>query len=404
MNPREKKLALIVGLLLTAVVGLVVYTGVSDALASRQRKRKTLQTKVTAQNRQIAAGRQAAASLSQWRERSLPTKIEMARSLYLDRLNEIVRTSGLVGAEIRATGTSSSRGGAFRELSFSISAQADLSQIVDFLDAFYRQGHLHKLRSLSLLPQKQSGQFKIAVAIHALVLPRADRKDQLTKLPSEALSLASADDYKQIILGRNLFGPLNHPPRFSSVSSKRVHAGDRISFDLVASDADSKDKLSFRLANEKKPSGASVSSRGSFSWSPGKSLEPGEYSFTVLARDDGRPPKESQATFLVTVQPPRKPVPIVRRDPPRPSMSEGQHAYVEGIVESRGRPEVWIRIRTSNKILKLGEGDSLKVGRLEGKVTRIGEDDVELEFYQQRYLVTLGKSLKDAQRIAGEGL
>ena len=58
----------------------------------------------------------------------------------------------------------------------------------------------------------------------------------------------------------------------------------------------------------------------------------------------------------------------------------------------------------SNKLLKLGKGDTFKVGRLTGKVAHIGVHDVELEVSTKRYLVSLGKSLKDAQQLADEDL
>jgi hypothetical protein len=79
------------------------------------------------------------------------------------------------------------------------------------------------------------------------------------------------------------------------------------------------------------------------------------------------------------------------------------HAFVTAIQYVNGRPEVWLTLRTEDKVVKLKPGESFQVGQFAGKVIEIEGDDVVLEEADgQRWLVSFGESLAQAFALPGE--
>ena len=77
---------------------------------------------------------------------------------------------------------------------------------------------------------------------------------------------------------------INVGPLVSSISSQTVAEGSNLSFSVSASDDDiPSNSLDFSLGAA--PPGASISSGGSFSWTPGEGDGPGSYSITVSVSD-----------------------------------------------------------------------------------------------------------------------
>lgn len=79
------------------------------------------------------------------------------------------------------------------------------------------------------------------------------------------------------------------------------------------------------------------------------------------------------------------------------------HAFVTAIQHVDGRPEVWLTLRTEDKVVKLKPGESFQVGQFAGKVVEIEGDDVVFEEPGgQRWLVSFGESLAEAFALPGE--
>jgi hypothetical protein len=94
--------------------------------------------------------------------------------------------------------------------------------------------------------------------------------------------------------------------------------------------------------------------------------------------------------------PPRRPE--GRRSP----FDHAEHAEVNGIVESGGRPQVWINVRSSGEKHWLYEGESFHIGDHEFRIVEIGDRSVVLEAEGQRYSVRLGRNLREGQPVAAE--
>ena len=87
---------------------------------------------------------------------------------------------------------------------------------------------------------------------------------------------------------------------------------------------------------------------------------------------------------------------VVREQPPAPpKFDAAKHAYVTGIVQTGGKLQAWITVRTTGEVLRLFEGDELKVGLLEGRIVSIAPRMVVLEAGDEQLNVELGHSLRE---------
>jgi hypothetical protein len=79
------------------------------------------------------------------------------------------------------------------------------------------------------------------------------------------------------------------------------------------------------------------------------------------------------------------------------------HAFVTAIQSVNGKPEVWLTLRTEDKVVKLKPGEGFQVGQFAGKVIEIEGDDVVVEDTTgQRWLISFGESLAEAFALPGE--
>jgi hypothetical protein len=96
--------------------------------------------------------------------------------------------------------------------SFHIKADSDLKMtgVVKFLYDFYSANHLQKIRNLSLTPDKDK--LTVSIDVEAMMLPAAERKDDLLKDPLPKLAKGDLSAYEKLIGGRDLFVK-GGPPR-----------------------------------------------------------------------------------------------------------------------------------------------------------------------------------------------
>ncbi len=80
--------------------------------------------------------------------------------------------------------------------------------------------------------------------------------------------------------------------------------------------------------------------------------------------------------------------------PPPPRFDPAKHAYLTAIVTMGDRQQAWIFARTSDETFKLFESDTFEIGGVKGKVLRIGQRDVEIEFDGRQYHLPLGENLR----------
>ena len=100
--------------------------------------------------------------------------------------------------------------------------------------------------------------------------------------------------------------------------------------------------------------------------------------------------------FAPYIPPPPPPPPVVKSapPPPPPAFDPSKFTFLTSIISVDARPQAWLNVRPTNQLLKLYEGDSIAVGRFEGKLVRIGDKEIEIESAGKRRIVALGKSLE----------
>lgn len=205
MKPRERLLAVGFGAVVVLLGGNWAYESyIEEPLAKRQRRAEQLEEKIAAEEKKQGDSLKALRALEQWEARSLPADPQIARSLYQAWLLELVGRAELQNPNVDSA-EPSNRKGMFTALAFSVRGRASLAQLTRFLHDFYSAGHLHRIQSLSVTPLARDGQLDLSIAIEALVLPGADRKDRLSDVAADRLALPTPADYNSIAQ-RDIFG------------------------------------------------------------------------------------------------------------------------------------------------------------------------------------------------------
>ena len=205
MNKQRKKLFMAALALLA-----LLYAGdwllenlLEGPLKERENAARGLEKNINKQKQSLAQARKAGKKLTAWEKQSLPSNTEVASSTYQVWLLQIIQHAGL-----SAQGVNSSepvaRKGAYSLLAFSARAHGTLEQLTHFLFEFYRAGHLHQIRSLSITPIQKTGELDLTIAVEAVVLPTTERDKEFTTAVSERLASLELAAYAPII-ERNLF-------------------------------------------------------------------------------------------------------------------------------------------------------------------------------------------------------
>jgi hypothetical protein len=302
LSHRERVLAGVVGVLGVAVVAWLLFGVFSGPLETRRDELAGLTGELNAKQEEVLAAKKAQDQLAQWNRQALPWDVVRGGSLYQNWLLELAGKAGFRQYKVDPR-EARARGDSYTQLPFDVRGQATLDQLIQFLFKFYSAGHLHKIRTITVKPVEKGKELDLVIVIEALSLPKADRKDQLSKEESKRLALASVEDYRKAITGRNILGPYQ-PPR--ATKSKK---------------------------DEEK----------------GPPFDPSKY------------------------------------------------AFVTAIVQVGGRPQVWVKARTTDEKFQLQQGEKLTIGPFQATIARINARDVEIEIDGQRHTIPLGGNIRGGE-------
>jgi hypothetical protein len=227
MKSREKMLAIGVAAVL-ALLGLKFgYDTVSQWFADSEKRIADLTSDQEKAEAKIRAGNAAERRMKDWQERSLPTNSERGRADYqlwlISLANKHLKNALVDRGNLMIEKSATPRGGVavgkdkdkplYEKYRFHIKAASDLQMagIVKFLYDFYAANHLQTIRNLSLIPDKDK--LNVSIDIEAMMLPTAQRKDDLLKDGLSKLALGDSSAYQKIIGGRDLFEPYKEPAR-----------------------------------------------------------------------------------------------------------------------------------------------------------------------------------------------
>jgi hypothetical protein len=342
LSKREMNLVIITAALGGVLAIIALWSVVRWTLAGPDQDPALLEQQLDEQRFVLDRLQTKADRLTDLRRRSLPSDPLRAETDYLHWLWELGEAR-LANFKETSPTTVRPYKKKYQELTINVSGHGSLSDLIEFLYAFHRAGHVHRIRRLTIKPASDSSDLTFTFLIQALSLPDADRSDKLfdiAKCPEDQRPRLLAYDELpayDTILERSLFQPYVEPPDLASLL-----AG--ISSGALSQGA--------RAAAPKPPA-----------------------------------PK-----------PPPKPE-------YRPPVDIARYTYVTAIIRRNLVPQVWLHVRLTDDKPKLGEGQTFEVGNrqlgtLKGKILRIGVDQVLVEMADGRRLVVgHGENFGEAREV-----
>lgn len=394
MNSRERLLLITIVLFGVGMIGIYAYTSMTAAVAQRKTNLETIENQIAQQQITMRSGANATRNIAKLQERSLPADKQQAGSMYQTWLLDLVESSGLRNSSVIPT-TRNARAGFYSPLSFKIDGEANLEEVVALLHGFYSSNDLHRINRLTLkpIPSSESRMLDVAATVEAIILPN-NKRTEVGNLPSDRLGDVTLSDYREAILNRNAFSDPNEAPKMAVVSDKTAYRDERFTLEVSADDNDERDTLSFRLEGDV-PEGMEIDEKdGTLKWYP---EENGEFEVRVAVVDDGTPSLSDYIDFTITVKdPPVRVADDNDDEPKKPEFDEAEFAYVIGTVSNGPNQEIWLKIRTTGKLLRLSIGDRVSVGTVDGVIDQIGDKDVLIRTDDGDLRIRVGQSLKAA--------
>lgn len=339
LKPREKILAFLTGGLLAVVGGWQLLSFFTGPMAALRTQRSNLQQEVSDKQAQIARNETAYHKqrrddkLTEWKRGALDTDPQIASLDYQNWLLGLCDNVGFRGATV-VSNPLQERRDVRVTLPFTVTGRGNLEDLTAFLHAFYSDPHLHKIRRLTVKPIEGSSDLDLTISVEALSLQKK--------------ALATIDAFQDLMKQQG-------KPKASSPQGE----GDG-------------------SASETPPALAGID----------LGLE--QYQKRIVGRNLFAPYRPAPPQVVRTEERPRE------DPPPRPpSFDPSKYAFVNAIVEVDGKPQVWLKARTTGEKFELGEGDPFELGTIQGTIARIGRHDVEIEIDGKRRLVAVGDSLHE---------
>ena len=389
MSRRERFLLIIV-IAILALGGLSFGGGrVSQWFTDRNTRLEDLENQIHRKKMIIFQGAKAQKSIEVYQERSLPSESELASSRYRAWLHQWLNDSGVSDHQV-AFQTAQRFDGLYDKYSFSVSCQGDLDQWVELLFDFYTIDHLHRIKTMSAQPRDE-GNLQLSFVIEALALPTVAADKKLTTEHSKRLAFENEQDYFDMILNRNPYGPPHKKPSFTTSSSTKLYLGRKSNIRFRARDPEGKD-VHYQLVGET-PQGAEFDSeKGELDWTPS---EKGKFKITILAEDEGTPPKSVEKTFELVVDDPPKVTPRAV-----PAVFDlAKYTFLTAVVAVNGKPQAWFHNRPQGKLYKLFKGDEFEIGAFRGKIELIQDRTVEIRVKDTVISVRTGQNLREGNVV-----
>jgi len=339
LKPREKTLAVVTGSLLAVVAGWQVLSFLTGPMAALRTQRKNLEQEVQKKQSKLERAESAyhrqhrRERLADWKQGSLDSDPQVAGLQYQNWLLGLCDDVGFRRATVVSNPPRNYRDVCIA-LPFTVTGRGNLGELTTFLHDFYADTHLHKIRRLTVKPIERSSDLDLTITVEAVSLQNK--------------ALATIDSFQELIERRA-------KQRASSPPGDDGGPAPETPPSLAAVDLGLEEYLE-RIVR--------------------RNL------FTPYRRPPPRPPARP-------VGPPRE------ERPGPPSFDPSKYAFVNAIVEVDGKPQVWLKARTTGKKYELFEGDPFQLGTFRATIARIGRRDVEIEIDGKRRLVALGDSLHE---------
>jgi hypothetical protein len=393
MTKRERILGAIVGTMAVLfVVGLGAWK-FTDALSFRNSQIAALQNDINGDRDVTVRGTRAADDLAEFANSALPQNESDASHMYRTWLLAQLESLGFDKTNLESN-QSQKVGDAYVMYQFRASGHGDLEQVTELMYRIEAADILHRVRGFSVTPILDTRLLDFTITTQVVSLDNSLER-RLADVSQEKLNGPVLKAYKEKVLGRNLFGPENKPPRLKMPRTIEVSTGERVSITAEADDPDELDSVRYD-ADLSEVDGAQFNGR-ELSWSP-KSA--GEYNVTFNADDNGFPSKRDSQEVRIVVSEPAPPP--KREEPPKPAapgLEKALFAEITAITGSGGRRKIWVSIKSEGRTVRVGEGESFQVGDVDATVVTINNRDAEVVSADKVYRVELGQQLVEASIV-----
>lgn len=213
VNFRRKETWLIgiAAVVLTLIVGRLLWTVVTTPFRTRQKNLTSVSANVRAKEKQLQDLLKAKEKLERWRAQSLPSDPVLAQRLYQNWLLECAQNSHLEDTRLDC-GEVRREKNLFYRMPFTIRAQGTLESLTHFLYSFYSRNYLHSIQRIAVTPLKDAKKVDLLITVEAVALDNALAKDQLPTGPLVEANLPDVNEYTKVIAGRNMFAAYSPPP------------------------------------------------------------------------------------------------------------------------------------------------------------------------------------------------
>lgn len=390
MNGRERLWAGIVGALAACLVAWYAVAAVLGSIDSKRERIEKLTAEVNKKNIDVQKARLATKRLAEYEARSLPPDVDLATSHYHAWLIKLSEQSGLEPTV--STKKPQSAKNAYRRIGFTVSAAGELPQLVDFLHRFQEMDWLHRIEKLNVTPLNDSKKILIGLDISALALNSAPKSEQLAVRVSEKWKATTLADYRDPILNRNFFGAPNNEPKLDLPSKTSTHLGRTFELPVKASDPDPLDRVTYVISKNADPPAKIDEKSGKLTWSP---RAKGDFTFEIVARDDGLPSRSASKTIQVSVT---DPPPPKKEEPRKLAFDDAKYTFLTAVIlvsngSGDGQQEIWLHNRPKGEIRRLRVGDRFEIGSVKGEVSEIGVDQATLLIDGKSHRLAKGDSL-----------
>jgi hypothetical protein len=207
MNARERVLAILLGcVIILGGAGFFGYQFVYVPWAKRTKDLANLKADYAKKQQRVAEIEGHRAELARWRMLSLPAEPDVARREYEKYLNEMLSRHRVApGYTIAAkpldkqaaAGAAKDKEPIYQKLTFTVSAEATMPNLVAVLEEFYKTGLLHEIKSLSIQRQltntdpTKANDLTVHMTIEALIVIGADKRSYV--LPNIDRRLLAVD-------------------------------------------------------------------------------------------------------------------------------------------------------------------------------------------------------------------
>lgn len=395
MNKREKILAGIVGGLVAAFGGQLIVNRARESLQLRRDEATNLQRQINDADTTVTMAVLAKRDLSTAAERSLPSDLPQAQTIYNAYLTELADRHQIKQAKIEYAGVERRPQRIDEPLvmtifTYRIGGLIELPKLVEMLYEFHSHPYLQQLTLFKVTATPRYGEVSLEATVKVAVLADAPAEGPPPEADRYRILDKPLEDYVASILGRNIFWPANVPPQLTGDTAVAAFIGEPLDHQLSAKDIDTGQAVNYELLETDAPGLKLDGDR--LVWQP---ESPGDFFAEIRVSDEGYPPAAStkRLALKVTERPPAPPP-----APTQPEFDKATQTRLTALISGRDGPQAWFTSRLEDRTTVLGVGDKLDMHGIIATVVEIGSSYVELESGERRWTIGQDESLADAYR------